>query len=156
MNYNSSFYNNPIVSKDCYNRCNKGGKTYSINREYIHTDIEQGCVRIVYKSIPTDEEGYPLIPNNEKFKEALKYHVLWQLYEPLSYQTDINQNVLEQVQQQYMFYIASSSNSLLMPDVNEMESIKNAIVRLIPSNTQYEQGFKNLNKKQSNNTNEFY
>jgi hypothetical protein len=46
--------------------------TFSINRSYIYTSIEKGKVSMVYNAILTDEEGYPMIPSDRTFLEALE------------------------------------------------------------------------------------
>jgi len=150
MNYSSSIYNNPIISQNCFNKKYSNGYEYSCNRYTITTNATNGCIRISYKAIPIDKEGFPLVPDNEKFKEALKYHVLWNTYEILSFQQEIPDKVLAQVEKQYMWYVGSADNSLRMPNISEMESIKNSIIRLIHSSNNYEEGFRNLNDKPNN------
>lgn len=53
--------------------------TYLINLNYIHTTIEEGELTIDYLEIPSDEEGYPLIPDDSMYKECLYYYVIMKL-----------------------------------------------------------------------------
>ena len=52
-----------------------GSYTYYTELDYINTSLCDGCVRLFYKAIPTDEDGFPLIPDNEDYKEALYWYV---------------------------------------------------------------------------------
>lgn len=44
---------------------------YRVNVKILQTSIECGCVKAWVQQIPKDESGYPLIPGNEHFLEAI-------------------------------------------------------------------------------------
>ena len=46
---------------------------------FINTDIENGNILLVYRAIPKDEEGYPMIPDNAFLTEALNYYIIHRL-----------------------------------------------------------------------------
>lgn len=46
---------------------------------YIHTTFESGEITIYYKKIPTDERGYPKVPDDAKVVEALSWFILLRL-----------------------------------------------------------------------------
>ena len=50
--------------------------TYNINNNYIETSTKDGYVQIAYQAIKTDEEGFPMIPDDTKVRMALKYFIL--------------------------------------------------------------------------------
>ena len=45
--------------------------TYLITPNYIKTNAETGYIMLAYQAVPTDAEGYPLIPDNQSFIEAI-------------------------------------------------------------------------------------
>jgi hypothetical protein len=53
----------------------KGEEWYNIELDYLNTSICEGPVTLYYLAIPTDENGLPLIPDNEDYKQALYYYV---------------------------------------------------------------------------------
>jgi hypothetical protein len=54
--------------------------TYKINDNYIITTFKEGAsVLMAYKAFPVDEDGYPLIPDNEKFKQAVQWYIMHKL-----------------------------------------------------------------------------
>jgi hypothetical protein len=52
---------------------------YKIQGNYIQTSFEQGFIKLHYLTIPVDKQGYPLIPDNDAFKQALEWYVLKRL-----------------------------------------------------------------------------
>ena len=52
---------------------------YKIQFDTIQTSRESMFVKIHYLSLPVDNEGYPLVPNNENYKTALYWYVMKQL-----------------------------------------------------------------------------
>ena len=54
--------------------------TYKIQGNYIFTSIEEGEIEISYLSIPVDEEGLPMIPDNVKYINALELYIKKRLF----------------------------------------------------------------------------
>jgi hypothetical protein len=52
---------------------------YNIVLDNIITTVKDGNLKIQYLAMPTDEEGFPLIPDNESYKEAFFWKVARQL-----------------------------------------------------------------------------
>lgn len=51
------------------------GEWYQIEMPgYVTTSFRSGWIRIHHKRIPVDEDGLPLIPDNENFKQALYWY----------------------------------------------------------------------------------
>jgi len=48
---------------------------YNIVLDNISTSYKDGTLKIQYLAMPTDEEGFPLIPDNESYKEAFFWYV---------------------------------------------------------------------------------
>lgn len=55
--------------------CGNSLYTYRINENYIFTSIEEGDIDIAYKAIPLDEDGFPKIPDDERFLRALEWEI---------------------------------------------------------------------------------
>ncbi len=122
--------------------------TYKIQNGIIFTSMETGCIEIAYKAIATDEEGYPLIPDNQKVQLALEYYVLSRYLEPLYMVGKITDKAFEYIQQKRYFYVPSASTSLQMPSIDKMETIMNGLNRLIVNNTAHQNGFKKYGEKE--------
>lgn len=122
--------------------------TYSIQKGILFTSIKDGNVKISYRGIATDEDGYPLIPDNEKVMLGMEYYILSRYLEPMYLMGKITDKAFEYIQQKRYFYMPSAFTSLQMPSVDGMESVMNSINRLILSNTSHESFFKKSGEKE--------
>lgn len=48
----------------------------SFNGCYLHTSFDKGIVYWVYEGVPTDEEGFPLVPRDARVNTALQYYFI--------------------------------------------------------------------------------
>lgn len=122
--------------------------TYKIQKGILFSSIPVGCVTIAYKGIATDEEGYPLIPDNQKVQLALEYYTLSRYLEPLWMAGKITDKAFDYIQQKRYFYMASAQTGAQMPTVDKMESIMSGLNRLIVNTTAHSEGFKKYGQKE--------
>ena len=52
---------------------------YKLNDSYIYPNFQCGAVQLSYWAIPTDDAGFPKIPDQIKFREAVSAHLTWKL-----------------------------------------------------------------------------
>jgi len=117
-----------------YNTTNEYQLEYKIVPGYIKTNIRDGYLMVSYLSIPTDSDGYPMIPDDESFKEA----IFWYINMKLTYidwrAGKITKDVYYDAKNTWNFYVKQAYGKAIMPaSLDELESIKNVWVRLIPS-----------------------
>lgn len=108
---------------------------YRIAGNYIQTSFECGYIKLHYWTIPVDNEGYPLIPDNAYFKQAIEWHILRRLigagyeHKVFSYQF---------ADEQFKIYAATAMNEVSFPNQDSMAKLYNLTVRLIPPTNYYE------------------
>ncbi len=51
-------------------------ESYTLNPNYIHTSFETGDIVIYGLSLPVDEEGYPLVPDEPLYITALGWYIM--------------------------------------------------------------------------------
>ena len=146
MRESSNIYH--LDSFEFENENNNSELTYKIQNSVIFTSRQDGCIEISYKAIHCDENGYPLIPDNQKVELALEYYILSRYLEPLWMMGKITDKVFEYIQQKRYFYIPSAQQGLQMPSIDKMETIMNGINRLIISNNSHSNNFKNYGAKE--------
>jgi hypothetical protein len=61
-----------------------GGLSYTLNNSRIFPNFEEGKLLIIYKAIATDEECYPLIPDNQELIRALRAYIKYQWFDILN------------------------------------------------------------------------
>ena len=146
MRESSNIYH--LDSFEFENENNNSELTYKIQNSLIFTSRQEGCIEISYKAIHCDENGYPLIPDNQKVELALEYYILSRYLEPLWMMGKVTDKVFEYIQQKRYFYVPSAQQGLQMPSIDKMETIMNGINRLIVTNNSHTNGFKNYGVKE--------
>lgn len=132
--------NNVVVSGPIYEKA-----TYTINNDFIFTNFKEGKVFLAYKAFPVDEEGFPVVPDNRKVIEAVKAFIRMKIDFKLYRKGDITRDIYEDAKQEYAWYIGAAQNSMRIPTLDRMESIKN-MQKLIQGRFHHDSFYKNLNK----------
>ena len=122
--------------------------TYIVQKNILQASIESGFINISYKSIAVDEEGFPLVPDDERFKFGLEYFILFRYLEPMWMIGKITDKVFSYIEQKKLWYMGSANNSLQMPSPDQMETIMNGVNRIIIQNSAHAQAFKNYGIKE--------
>jgi hypothetical protein len=140
----STPFDSPLIKKGAVikNDLHNTDLTYTINDQHIFTNFEEGEVELAYKGFPTDCNGLPLIPDNVKYVQAVKYYIAEKIAQRMFIQGNIAQGVFQYIQQQRDWYVGAATTAGLMPSIDEMESWKNQMVRLIPTINEHSAGFK--------------
>lgn len=153
MQYATDIYHNgiakDIVSASRSNTSSpQQGYSYVINKGIITTSIESGAIVISYKGLTLDEDGFPLIPDNESFKLGLEYYILHRYMEPLWVAGKIPDKVFQYIEQKRHWYYSSAHTSLQMPSIDQMESIMNGINRIVSDTTAHKKFFRGYGIKE--------
>ncbi len=107
----------------------KGNQYYKIQGNYIQTSFECGHIRIHYLALPVDKEGYPLIPNNQNFKQALEWHVIRRLI-GAGYQHPVFN--WDKANEQFDIYACRAMNEVSFASLDTRARTWRSTVRLIP------------------------
>lgn len=107
--------------------------TYTLTSRYIKTNVKEGYLMIAYQAIPTDSEGYPLVPDDESFKEALYWYITMKIKFPEWMEGRVRDAVYYRIENKWNYYCKQAYGNAMMPNVDQLESIKNTWVRLIPN-----------------------
>lgn len=124
---------------------------YRINNNVIFTEFKEGYINLAYKAYPIDDDGYLLVPDDEKLRAAVKYHLIYKIdyrnwrVNPAS---PGMKALLNDSEQKRDYYAAAARNKANIPNVAKMESIKNRWVSLIPRINEHRNGFTSLNKQE--------
>lgn len=114
----------------------------------IFTSFPEGCVEIAYKSIPVDEDGFPLLIDNENYLAALEAFIKLQVF-TIKFDTGkINANVLQNAQQDYGWRSLELGSEFCTPSYSEAEALARFYQTLIPSMRQFDHGFTELGSRE--------
>ncbi len=147
LQYGASNFHRSMHCDDCVNENVNYEDTYIIDNEYIKTSFESGKICLSYMAFPTDEDCYPLVPDDISFSEALFWYVYKKilLSKPDFKNNGINYTVAEQ---QWKYYCTQARNAANYPDIDRYESFMNQWVRLIPNINRHDVGFEQLNTRE--------
>jgi len=126
--------------------------TYKVNDNYVFTNFETGVVQMSYKAIPTDKDGFPLVPDDIKFKEGVAGHLKWKIAFIRWANGKMPAAVYQKLEQDRDWYIGAAQNRGHMPSVDQMESIKNNWIRLIPKINQHADSFRSAGHREERYT----
>ena len=130
----------PYISGTFF-RPNSYERAFKTQGNFIFTTFSTAKLEIAYNAVPVDEEGYPMILDNEKYKNALCLYIKQDRFIKYFDTNKISQNVLQNTQQEYAWAAGQLSNELKMPSYSEMENISNAHNQLLQKTHEFEKGF---------------
>lgn len=119
--------------------------SYTINGSSIDTSFPSGFIEIAYDAVKLDDKGFPMIPDDKPFRQAFKYFLLKNAMEPEYFRGNVSGSVYREINTQYDFYVGAAGNSFNMPNPDQMESMINGLVRILP-NKNVKEGWKSFNK----------
>lgn len=132
----------PIYGEDLTQQTldNRGSHYYRIQGNYIQVSFETGYVKLHYLTLPVDADGYPLIPDNENFKQALEWHIIRRLigagYEHKVFSYKEADELFER-------YAARGIAEVSYPSLDSMARMHRGNIRLITPYTMQEDFFIN-------------
>lgn len=135
---------------DCNNAQAVGDSCYYIEGGKIKTSFASGVVCVSYQAFPTDEDCFPLVPDDISFKEAL----FWYIYKKLllgGLPPSINGIDYNYADNQWKYYCTQARNQANFPDIDDYESFFNSWVRLVPEVNNHSTFFQDLGKREDLN-----
>jgi len=122
--------------------------TFMIQNSIIVCSAETCTVRLSYRAIAVDNDGYPLILDNSAFTRALGSYIKVQHYTILFELGKISQVIYQQLKQDYAFAVGACSTDLLRLDLPKAESFYNMYSTLLVRSNEYNNKFQNTGSKE--------
>lgn len=105
---------------------------YSLNGGFINTNIRYGFLTISYQAFNVDNEGFPMIPDIASYKEAVYWYVAMKLKFPEVLKGTMNAQMYIEIKNNWHIYRKQAYGECMMPDTNEMQTIQNQWLRMVP------------------------
>lgn len=136
------------MDRYCPDRPVYNEQSFKTQGRIIYTSFPEGQVQIMYKAIPVDDDGYPLLIDNEVYLAALEAYIKKQVF-TIKFDTGKMQaGILQNAQQEYAFLAAQLQDEMTVPSVSEMEVITRMWNTMIPSLRHFDDGFKHLGDRE--------
>jgi len=124
LSYNGNLIGNPENTK-----FTEGD--YNINFNKVTTGFRYGIIELQYLAFPVDERGWPLVPDDVSFRDALFWKVAYHMSmrDPSKLKNPRMQD-MEYCRQMWNKYCTQARTSAIMPDMAQIERLKNNWLRL--------------------------
>ena len=114
----------------------------------IYTSFPEGTVEMAYKSIPVDEQGLPLLIDDENYLAALEAYIKVRVFTVKFDTGKISDKVLENAKQDYAWLSAQLMDTMTIPSVSEMESISRMWNNLVSNRHEFEHQFNQFSRNE--------
>jgi len=122
---------------------------YVITPGYIKVNFKEGYLMMAYTRIPVDADGYPLVPDNISFTEALYWYITMKVLYPQWKDGRVRDAVYYDARRSWNFYCKQAYGTAMMPNADQLESIKNSWLRLIPEIGEHSSFYSTLGQQQN-------
>ena len=147
LEYGASTFHKGSHCEQCVNEITTYKETYVINCGSIQTSFEKGYVCLSYMAFPTDDECYPMVPDDISFREAM----FWYIYKKLLLQGEqfMNPRIqYEFAEDMWQNYCTQARNAANYPDIDRYQSFMDQWVRLVPNINRWGGFFESLNDRE--------
>ena len=153
MRLTSNPYHDSICLDTTISYCTDCVHDFSISPSLVlTTTLAEGTILVSYLGYATDEDGCVLIPDDENLKEALQYYALYMYWtEKDLMKEDGADRRMDKYLGLWQTASVKAKGNLNMPDINEIENIKNHWNRLVPRENKFQQGFLTLGNRENVN-----
>lgn len=121
---------------------------YYLSGDKIYTSFKTGTVRMSYLAIRLDCDGYPMIPDLQEYKQAViayvQYMLDWQAWRAQR----LPEAVYRDSEQKWFRFERRARGKAKLPNIAQLESIKNMSVRLLPDINKFKYFFNTLNTQE--------
>ena len=131
LQYGASNFHKSMHCTGCVNENTHYEETYIVDCGYIKTSFKTGKICLSYMAFPTDEDCYPLVPQDISYQEAMFWYIYKKilLSSPQFKNNGINYTFADE---KWKYYCTQARNAANSPDIDRYESFMNQWVRLIP------------------------
>jgi hypothetical protein len=118
-----------------------GEFTYKLQGMVIFTSTKDIDVEIAYRAYATDDEGYPLLPDNPSFLRGLENYIKLKWFTILYDMGKISQQVMQNTQQDYAWAVGDAASEFARLSLDRAETLSNSFKTLLPRNNEHWRGF---------------
>jgi hypothetical protein len=126
---------------------------FNVNHNVITVGYRTGTIKLLYLALPLDDCGFPLVPDDVSFDDALFWKVAYHLSLRGHVFKNPKLNDLDFVSNKWGFYCRQARANANMPDLEMTERLKNQFLKLKTDQHQYSKLFSGLGKPENLNFN---
>lgn len=120
------------------------GIKYFVKPGYIVMNTKSGFLKLSYDSVYVDEDGYLLIPDLASYKEAIFWYVVSKLKYPDYMAGRMHPEIYYNARRSWNFYCKQAYGEAMMPDQEDMETIRRSWNKLLPDMDAHKNAYDSL------------
>lgn len=140
---------------DSPNLTTKNVNGYTINGPWINTNFNNTTIHLSYQAFNTDENGWPMVPNEVSYKEACFRYIVMKMRYPDWESGRLSDSKYETIEDRWQYYCKQARAVANMPTIDQMEAMKNFWLRLVPNINEHDTFFNGLGSSSPSRTNFF-
>lgn len=125
-----------------------GEPAFKTQGRVIYTSFPEGLITIAYRAIPIDEDGYPLLIDDETYLDALEAYIKMKVFTVKFDQQKISAGVLQNAQADYAVASRLLLSHFTMPSPAEAEVLARAWNTMLPDMRSFSRGFKHFGERE--------
>lgn len=139
------FSNQSLVGDVESNKFSKSD--FKLEHNLITVGYETGFVKIIYMALPVDDNGYPLIPENISFRNAIGWYIAHKL--AIRGKLSNKELSVQYCDRMWQRYCLQAKGDAYMPDITQMQEMANEHNKILNNPNLYYQRFRDLGKRQT-------
>jgi hypothetical protein len=125
-----------------------GELAFKTQGRIIYTSFPEGMVEIAYKATQVDDDGFPMLIDNEVYLDALEAYITLKFYTAQFRSGKLAAPIFQEIQQAYAIAAKSLETEFSTPSYSEAESMTRYFNSLIPRVREFDKSFKYLGDRQ--------
>lgn len=121
---------------------------YTVKPGWIMCNAPCGYLKLSYSAVPTDKDGYVLIPDMTSYTEAIYWYITMKLKYPEYLNGRMNREIYYDIRRSWNFYRNQAYAEALMPNEDGLESIKNTWNKIYPETRDHKTFYSHTGEKQ--------
>jgi hypothetical protein len=125
--------------------------TYWIDNGFIFTGFKQGVIEISYKAFPIDNDYNPMIEDNMKVIRFVVAYIKKKVISRMFLRDEVNLQKKQMFDQEYSFAAASMKSDANIGNIEDLETLKSALLRLRRDPNMHRIGFRGFGYREGLN-----
>jgi len=119
---------------------------FRLEHNIITVGFQTGFVKVIYMALPIDDNGYPLVPENISFRNALSWYIAHKL--AIRGKLSNKELSVQYCDRMWQRYCLQAKGDAYMPDITQMQEMANEHNKILNNPNLYYQKFRDLGKRQ--------
>ena len=125
-----------------------GEHSFKTQNRVIYTSFPEGEVEVSYQSMPVDNDGFPLLIDNENYLDALEAYIKMKVFGVKFDQGKVAPAIYSEAKQQYGIASRLLESEFTTPSMSEMQSIASLWNTMLPNVMEAYKGFASLGDRE--------